>query len=87
MMLGLRAVETRRPVLRAANTGISAIISPKGEFLAKADLNTQAILVQEVPLPLGLEESFYVHWGEWFAWLCAAFYLTMLMSVMAFVYE
>lgn len=83
----LRAVELRRPVLRAANTGISAVISARGEILSQAPLNTQAVLKAEVPLPLGQDFSFYVRWGEWLAWLCAAFYLTILISVMAFVYE
>ncbi|MBR3631630.1 MAG: apolipoprotein N-acyltransferase [Elusimicrobiaceae bacterium] len=83
----LRAVELRRPVLRAANTGISAVISSRGEILSQAPLNTQAVLTAEVPLPLGQDFSFYVRWGEWLSWLCAAFYLTILISVMAFVYE
>ncbi len=83
----LRAVETRRPVLRAANTGISAIISPSGEILARAELNTRAVLQAAVPLPLGAYDSFYVRWGDWFAWVCAAIYFTILISVMVFAYE
>ena len=83
----LRAVETRRPVLRAANTGISAIISPSGEILARAELNTRAVLQADVPLPLGAYDSFYVRWGDWFAWVCAAIYFTILISVMVFAYE
>ena len=83
----LRAVELRRPVLRAANTGISAIISPSGEILARAELNTRAVLRAEVPLPLGAYDSFYVRWGDWFAWVCAAIYFTILISVMVFAYE
>lgn len=83
----LRAVELRRPVLRAANTGISAIIAPSGEILARAELNTRAVLRAEVPLPLGAYNSFYVRWGDWFAWVCAAIYFTILISVMVFAYE
>lgn len=83
----LRAVETGRPVLRAANTGISAVISPSGQILARAELNTQAALVADVPLSPGPDLSFYAHWGDWFAWFCAAIYFTILISVMVFAYE
>lgn len=83
----LRAAETQRPVLRAANTGISAIISPNGEILARAELNTRAVLQADIPLPLGAYESFYVRWGDWFAWVCAAIYFTILISAMVFAYE
>ena len=83
----LRAAETRRPVLRAANTGISAVISASGEILARAELNTRAILTADVPLPLDAHESFFVRWGDWFAWVCAAIYFTILISVMVFAYE
>lgn len=83
----LRAAETRRPVLRAANTGISAVISASGEILARAELNTRAMLTADVPLPLGAYESFYVRWGDWFAWVCAAIYFTILISTMVFAYE
>lgn len=83
----VRAVELRRPVLRAANTGISAVISARGEVLSRAELGTQAVLTAQVPLPLGPERSFYTQWGDWFAWLCAAIYFTILLSVVVFAYE
>lgn len=83
----LRAAELRRPVLRAANTGISAVIGPDGRILARAELNTRAVLTADVPLPLGPDLSFYAQWGDWFAWLCAAVYFTILLSVMVFAYE
>lgn len=83
----LRAAETHRPVLRAANTGISAVIAPTGEILDRAELNTRAVLLADVPLPVGEELSFYSRWGDWFAWLCAAVYFSILLSVMVFAYE
>lgn len=78
----LRAVENRRTVLRAANTGISAVISPTGEILARADLNTRAILTAEVALPLGKQISFYSRWGSWFGWLCLVLYLSSFLSAL-----
>jgi len=83
----LRAAEMGRPVLRAANTGISAVISAKGEILSRAELNTRDILLADVPLPLGSDITFYTRWGDWFAWVCAAIYFTILLSVMVFSYE
>ena len=78
----LRAVENRRSILRAANTGISAVIAPSGEILARAELNTRAILTAEVSLPLGKELSFYSRYGNWLEWLCLVFYLSSFLSAL-----
>ncbi|MBR2866016.1 MAG: apolipoprotein N-acyltransferase [Elusimicrobiaceae bacterium] len=83
----LRAAELGRPVLRAANTGISAVISARGEILSRAELNTRGVLQADVPLPLGDNHTFYDEWGAWFAWICAAIYFTILLSTMVFSYE
>ena len=45
----LRAVETRRPLVRAANTGISAVIDAKGEVLGLLSLGATGILDVELP--------------------------------------
>ncbi len=83
----LRAVETGRPVLRAANTGISAVIDPFGCIEKQSGLFTREILQAAVPLPIDGRKNFYTQWGDWFAWLCAAFYFTLLISTMVFSYE
>lgn len=83
----LRAAELNRPVLRAANTGISAVIAADGQILSRAELGTRAVLTADVPLKLGTDVSFYTRWGDWFAWLCAAVFFTILLSVMVFSYE
>ncbi|MBR3603141.1 MAG: apolipoprotein N-acyltransferase [Elusimicrobiaceae bacterium] len=83
----LRAAELGVPVLRAANTGISAVISAKGQILSRTQLNTRDILWAGVPLALSMEETFYTRWGDWFPWVCAAIYFTILLSVMVFSYE
>lgn len=44
----LRATENRRPVIRAANTGISAFISPKGEIIELSEPLTEAIIYSEI---------------------------------------
>lgn len=83
----LRAVETGRPVLRAANTGFSAFIDPFGRIEKQSGLFTREILRASVPLPVGESRNFYTQWGDWFAWLCAALYFTLLISTMVFAYE
>ncbi|MBL0351022.1 MAG: apolipoprotein N-acyltransferase [Elusimicrobia bacterium] len=64
----LRAVENGRWVLRAANTGISGFINPRGEILAKTALLTAAVLPG--PLTATDRPTFYVRHGDWFAGGC-----------------
>ena len=44
----LRAIETRRWVCRAANTGISGFISPKGEVVQSLGWDQRGTLTQQV---------------------------------------
>lgn len=46
----LRAVENRRFVVRAANTGLSSIITPRGDVLAKIDPLLTGSICAEIPL-------------------------------------
>lgn len=48
-MVRFRAIEQRLPLVRAANTGISAVIDPYGRIIKKIDLNDTGII--DVPLP------------------------------------
>ncbi len=58
----LRAVENRRSVVRAANTGISGFIDPLGRVLEETGLFTTAAITRPVP---ALEEiSFYTRYGD-----------------------
>jgi apolipoprotein N-acyltransferase len=52
-MAALRAVETRVPVVRAARSGISAIVGADGTSLARTALGDVAELVVDVPLGTG----------------------------------
>ncbi|MGR7811986.1 apolipoprotein N-acyltransferase [Lacinutrix undariae] len=44
----LRAIETRRDVVRSANTGISAIINAKGDIVKQLEYDTQGALAGEI---------------------------------------
>ncbi len=43
----LRAIETKRYILRATNSGVSAVISPKGEIIDKIGLNKEGSIYAE----------------------------------------
>ncbi len=66
-MTVIRAVETRRSIVRAANTGFSAFILPTGEIRKRTGLFVSA--VAEAELPLRQEKTFYVRYG----WLFGPF--------------
>jgi apolipoprotein N-acyltransferase len=64
-----RAVETNRPVLRVTNVGVTAYISPSGEVLDPAPTYTEATRTWSITKSDG-SQTFYVRYGDWFAWLC-----------------
>ena len=74
-MAAFRAVENRRYLVRAANTGITAVVDPFGRVLEPTPLFEQALLVREVPFVA--ETSFYARHGDVFARACAAIALAL----------
>lgn len=75
-MTALRAVENRRYLVRAANTGITAIVDPRGRVIAPTRLFDTTVLVREVPLVS--ETTFYTRHGDVFAQACLAIALALL---------
>lgn len=67
-MAVFRAVETRRALVRSANTGISGFIDPLGRIVSKSALFEDAVLVSNVPLMEG--RTIYVKRGDFFALAC-----------------
>ncbi|NVN90968.1 MAG: apolipoprotein N-acyltransferase [Desulfuromonadales bacterium] len=63
-----RAVETRTPLIRAANTGISAIIDQNGHIRAMTPLFEEAFKTGEISP--GTADSLYLRIGDTPAWLC-----------------
>lgn len=72
----LRAIETRRWVLRSANTGTSGSIDPCGKIVKKTLYWTKAAFTQTVELRA--DQTFYTKYGDWpaglsLSWILYAF--------------
>ncbi|MGY6550079.1 MAG: apolipoprotein N-acyltransferase [Roseinatronobacter sp.] len=72
----LRAVEQGLPVLRAANTGVSAVIDARGGIIAELGLNETGFL--DATLPGALPPTLYSRFGDAPLWLFLA--LTLIAS-------
>ncbi len=68
MMARWRAIEGRRWLLRAANTGISAIIAPSGRVETQTGILRKATLTGNFGFVS--DQTFYVRYGDYFAILC-----------------
>jgi len=69
-MVPLRAVENRVAIVRAANTGVSAVVLPSGRIQGVLPLGTRGTLSGDVPLRR--QHTFYTRFGDVFAYACAA---------------
>jgi apolipoprotein N-acyltransferase len=58
----VRAIEEGLPLVRAANTGISAIIDPAGRIIRSLPLGTEGVLDAALPRPL--RPTFYARFGD-----------------------
>lgn len=67
-MTVFRAVENRKPLIRAANTGISGFIDSNGRILRKTSLFQQDIITQQIKTDN--TKSFYTKYGDLFSYLC-----------------
>jgi len=69
-MARLRAVETGRYLVRAANTGITAVVDPRGRVLAETTLFSETTLVSDVAWTDDITP--YVRFGDVVGWACVA---------------
>ena len=70
-MAALRAAENHRYLIRAANTGISAIVDPRGRIVQASGIFEPAVIAGRIGLVKG--QTFYTRYGDLFAWMCVAF--------------
>ena len=69
----VRAIEQGLPLVRAANTGVSAVVDPLGRIVRSLPLGTEGIL--DAPLPREIGPTLYVRIGDGLAalfWVVAA---------------
>jgi apolipoprotein N-acyltransferase len=75
-MTVFRAVENRVFIARAANTGITGFIDPRGKIIQKGE-----IFVEEAmngTIRLSKKKTFYTLYGDVFAWVCSGLSLLLL---------
>jgi apolipoprotein N-acyltransferase len=77
-MTVFRAIESRLYLVRAANTGISAIIDPRGEILSRTGLFERTILKGTVKIID--EKTCYAAYGDAFVYLCIVALLIITIS-------
>ena len=73
-----RAIETRRSLLRVTNTGVTSFINAKGEMIETLPIFTAAVLKTQLEILEG--ETFYVRFGDWFAWGVTLIALAIVLS-------
>ncbi len=77
-----RAVENRRPVVRAANTGLSCFIDKTGRITGTVNVDTEEVFVRghrTERIKLSPDRSFYAAFGDIFAYLCMIAIITVLL--------
>ncbi|MDA8214518.1 MAG: apolipoprotein N-acyltransferase [Nitrospiraceae bacterium] len=67
-MAVFRAIENRKPVIRAANTGISGFIDSSGRILSTTPLFKRTFLVKDIKTDRTLTP--YTKYGDIFSYLC-----------------
>lgn len=80
-----RCVETRRPMARAANTGVTCFVNRFGHVTqrlldSKGSQFTEGVLTGTLEIPTSCQLTFYVRHGELFAEICGAVALVFLLA-------
>lgn len=69
----IRAIENNVPVIRAANTGISAIIRPDGKIVTEVGADECGYALSEVPKGMGA--TLYTKTGDIILYLCLVYFV------------
>ncbi|MCI5081780.1 MAG: apolipoprotein N-acyltransferase [Saprospiraceae bacterium] len=75
----LRAIETRRSIARAANTGISCFINQRGDVLQATNYDEAAVI--KASLKKNQEITFYVLMGDSIARICMFLSIIFLLNI------
>jgi apolipoprotein N-acyltransferase len=82
-----RCIENRRPMVRAANTGVTCFVNEFGRITQTLQDDTgntfnEGVLTGEISVPQDRQLTFYARHGEWFAELCACVTAFALITMM-----
>ncbi|MDA8169339.1 MAG: apolipoprotein N-acyltransferase [Nitrospiraceae bacterium] len=77
-MAVLRAVENRKPIIRAANTGVSGFISSSGAVIKRTSLFERGTLTADIVTDH--RKTFYSRFGDLFSYVCilSTLFITLL---------
>ncbi len=65
-----RSIEEGLPMLRAAGTGISAIIDAHGRVISELGIGKRGVVDGRLPAPIA--PTLYARWGDWVFWAMMA---------------
>ena len=77
----LRAVETGRPLIRCANTGVTAVISPTGRILDRLPFYEKGVLKTSFKVHPYPQQTLYTRWG--YRWVIGCLALSATMTFLA----
>jgi apolipoprotein N-acyltransferase len=78
-MAVFRAIENRKPVIRAANTGISGLIDSSGRIKAATALFTRQIVPGQVKMDNTM--TFYTKYGDLFSYVCIVGFIIIVLNI------
>jgi apolipoprotein N-acyltransferase len=69
-MVRVRAVENRRWIVRSTNSGYTVSVDPYGRIFAPLPPDVRA--ETDLPYDFRTDKTTYTRFGDWFAWMCVA---------------
>jgi apolipoprotein N-acyltransferase len=76
----VRAAENRRWMLRVTNSGITVSVDPYGRIHDSVPPDVRAAV--DLPYDFRTDETLYMRFGDWFAWLCVIVSVILLASTL-----
>lgn len=78
-MAVFRAIENRKPVIRAANTGVSGFIDSNGRIRSSTPLFERGVLTDTIRTDRTM--TFYTKYGDLFVFLCIVVAIVLLINI------